>query len=68
MDTKQEEKPGKRIQEDSKMIIYLLNGTTENCLVNQWHETTANAYRIVKNDMEILIPHHAVLKIMFQKK
>jgi hypothetical protein len=58
----------KKIKEDSKMIIYLVDKSTENCTVNQWHETTANAYRIVKNNMEILIPHHAVVKIMFERK
>ena len=68
MEAKQQEKQAKKIRESSQMVIYLLNGTTENCTVNQWEESTANAYRINKNDMEILIPHHAVLKIMFEKK
>jgi sRNA-binding regulator protein Hfq len=68
METKQQEKPVKKIQESSRMVIYLLNGTTENCLVNQWDESIKNTYVIRKNDMEILIPHHAVLKIMFERK
>ncbi len=68
MEAKQQEKPAKKIHESSRMVIYLLDGTSENCTMSQWEESTANAYRINKNDMEILIPHHAVLKIMFEKK
>jgi len=68
MEAKQQEKPAKKIQESSRMVIYLLNGTTEECMGNQWKDSTANTYRINKNNMEILIPHHAVLKIMFEKK
>ena len=70
METKTQTKaqPEKKIREDSRMIIYLIDKTSENCTFDQWEESTANAYRIVKNNMEILIPHHAVVKIMFEKK
>jgi hypothetical protein len=64
----QQKKPEKKIRESSRMVIHLIDGSTEQCTVNQWVESIKNSYTIRKNDREILIQHHAVVKIMFERK